>query len=165
MLAWDGLAIGNQQWPIYALAAVTVLYVVFRPILRRKKDPLEKLPTLSLTQQRTVEREMSNLLVEMSEMARQITAQLDTRAAKLQVLLDQADQKIAQLEEPGAHPAAQPASSSEADPRYREIYELAEQGRTPAEIAQQLARPRGEIELILALRPGKQDRSLIDSTR
>ena len=40
---------------------------------------------------------MSNLVVEMSEMARQITAQLDTRAAKLELLIKEADEKIARL--------------------------------------------------------------------
>ena len=38
----------------------------------------------SLASQCAVERDMSHLLVEMSEMARQITAQLDTRAAKFE---------------------------------------------------------------------------------
>ncbi len=38
------------------------------------------------------------------------------------------------------------------DPRHAEIYAWADQGRTPREIASQLGRPSGEIELILALR-------------
>ena len=41
---------------------------------------------------------MQNVLVELSNMARQITSQLNTRAAKLELLLQEADQKIAQLQ-------------------------------------------------------------------
>ena len=42
---------------------------------------------------------MGNLLVELSEMARQVTAQLDTRTLKLETLLKDADQRIAALKE------------------------------------------------------------------
>ncbi len=93
------LALSNDKmsWVVYMLGAITVVYIVVRPMMRRKKDPLATLPSLGVAQQRHVEREMQNLLVEMSEMARQITAQLDTRAAKLEALLREADQKIEQL--------------------------------------------------------------------
>ena len=43
------------------------------------------------------------------------------------------------------------------DPRHQEIYTLADQGRNSREIAQQLNRPTGEIDLILALRGRKND--------
>jgi ABC-type transporter Mla subunit MlaD len=163
----------TKQFALYALGAITILYVVFRPMLRaRKKDPLEKLPSLNLSTQRTVEREMQNLLVEMSAMARQITAQLDTRSAKLQALIDEADRKIQQIKQadagnvrptateddipifsppPDSQPPLEPAADSAAD-RYAEIHSLADQGRSPREIAQVLDRPVGEVELILALR-------------
>ncbi len=39
------------------------------------------------------------------------------------------------------------------DARHRQVYALADQGRSAAEIARQIDRPYGEIELILALRP------------
>jgi hypothetical protein len=165
------LLLQSDLWPVYVLATVTILYVVFRPMLRRKKDPLDKPLNMSLAQQRTVEREMSNLLVELSQMARQVTAQLDTRSAKLELLMQQADQKIDELKrlseaarpaapssgagEPaaGAHPVGTARSAPAPDPRHAEVYALADAGRSPQEIAQQLDRPRGEVELILALRP------------
>ena len=40
---------------------------------------------------------MESLLVELSEMARQISAQLDTRSQKLEILIREADEKIAAL--------------------------------------------------------------------
>jgi DNA-binding NarL/FixJ family response regulator len=38
------------------------------------------------------------------------------------------------------------------DPQHEAVYALADQGKATAEIARQLNRPNGEIELILALR-------------
>src|SRR5205823_6670835 len=97
------------------------------------------------------EEQMSNLLVELADMARQITAQLDTRAAKLELLIKEADAKIDALRSaanslpPSTSPAidagdpadvsdisdtpptaqsAAAASAPTADPRYAEVYEL-----------------------------------------
>src|SRR5438552_1915531 len=86
------------KWAVIVLAILTIIYVVMRPSLRRNKDPLSKEHrSSSLAQQRSVERQMSSLLVELSEMARQISAQLDTRSAKLEILIKQADEKLAAL--------------------------------------------------------------------
>lgn len=166
MLGIQFLALGNESlsWVVYALGALTILYVVLRPSLRKKKDPLSKFPMFSPSQQRAVEQQMSDLLVELSKMARQITAQLDTRSAKLELLIQEADEKIARLQRLSAvspaplqpaepdHDQVPPPSSPPLDPRHREVYTLADEGRTPQEIAQRLDRPQGEVELILALR-------------
>ena len=62
------------KWAVIAMGGLTLLYVLMRPSLK-KKDPLEK-PSgfAALSQQRAVEKQMTDLLVELSEMARQITA-------------------------------------------------------------------------------------------
>jgi len=156
---------GQSMWPVYALAAITILYVVFRPMLRKKRgDPLEKMPSMGLSSQRAVEREMNNLLVELSEMARQVTAQLDTRTAKLEALIEEADRKIAELrrvsggaiaaeaEQEGAGERGEERAGAAEDRRHADVYSLADRGRTSAEIAEELGRQRGEVELILALR-------------
>lgn len=97
----------TTKWMVIGLAVVTILYAVLRPAMRRK-DPMSSLskgkPFSSLAQQRAAERDMSNLLVELSEMARQITSQLDTRAARLETLLGEADAKIKELQALGAAP-------------------------------------------------------------
>jgi hypothetical protein len=156
------------EWiaPIIAFAAV--VFVLYRIRKQLKKDPLARAPVASsLAQQRSVERQMQNLLVELSEMARQITAGLDTRAAKLDALIHEADEKIATLTAlqrsisanppaaapPPVAPTAPPPCAYEPDPRHVEVYTLADQGQSPSQIAGQLNRPNGEIELILALRP------------
>ena len=109
-----------------------------------------------------VERDMSNLLVELSAMARQITAQIDTRSAKLELLIREADEKIAALRaatpQTGGAPFSMP---SPAAPRAEEHRTgrfgacrgvcTGRPGKSPREIAAQLGRPDGEIELILAV--------------
>jgi len=155
----------TMQWIVYVVGALTILFVVLRPSLR-KKDPLKDSgPKLSMSQQRSVEREMSNLLVELSEMARQITGQLDTRAARLEALMQEADKKIAELKrletvhhEPEIKPLEPKPAPIPNDARYSAIYSLADAGHSVQEIAQQLNRPRGEVELILALRVPSESR-------
>jgi hypothetical protein len=165
-------------WIAIAVGILTVVYVTLvRPLRQKKtKDPLEQPPVrTSLAQQRAVERDMSNLLVELSEMARQMTAQLDTRAAKLELLLKEADDRIETLRSMGGNPAGSATGSTAADrlegviqearaalgpslseqkidPRHAQVYDLADEGHSPQEIARRLDRPSGEIELILALR-------------
>ena len=147
------------RWLVICLAILTIIYAVVRPMFRRK-DPLNRPSSFtSLAQQRSVERQMQNVLVELSEMARQISAQLDTRAAKLEMLIKEADQKIAALNKGSSAPAAPNGQSDEiadsapsVDPRHARIYALADAGQSASQIAQELNQPSGEIELILALR-------------
>jgi hypothetical protein len=175
-------------WMVIAVVILAIVYVTFvRPLRQKKKDkdPLQRRPVPgALARQRAVESEMSNLLVELSEMARQMTAQLDTRAAKLELLLKEADEKILLLRAarggglgsgpvPSADDDSEAAASAAAalegvirearapshaampeplEPRHARVYDLADEGHSPQEIARQLERPSGEIELILALR-------------
>jgi hypothetical protein len=159
----------TTTWIAYALAVLAIGYIMLRS-RAVKKDPLQRgTASSSLAQQRSVERQMQTLLVELSEMARSIGAGLDTRAAKLQALLDEADGRIAEVKSllnnrPTSSAAVttdrQPvteheavAAESESDQRHAQVYAMADQGRNPHEIAAALGRQRGEIELILALRP------------
>jgi hypothetical protein len=168
-----------------ALGGFALIYiVVLRPMVKKKKDPLERSSPSSpimrgLGQQRGLEREMQNLLVEYERMIRNMTAGLDTRAAKLEVLLHEADEKLAAMRAANsgmANPSfrrADPAPGGEDetlntlrteqaaaldtpsfDPRHADVYALADQGLSAKAVARKLGRPDGEIELILALRSG-----------
>ncbi len=101
---------------------------------------------------------------EMEDLARRLAAQLDDKAARLEVLLRQADERIEALgtavpggagqsrgtRNSGPRPrAADPRSS---DPLARAVYEHADAGLTSIEIAQELDEQVGKVELILALR-------------
>ena len=129
---------------------------------------------------REVATEVQSLLGDLEETSRRLTAQLDNRYTRLEQLLAEADDRIRRLEE--LTPTAQPSSSSAPavpepvltdaqrtlarlrtergappaaqDPAYQPIYTLADRGRNSREIAQELGRQPGEIELILALRRG-----------
>ncbi|HMO27389.1 MAG TPA: hypothetical protein PKB10_14085, partial [Tepidisphaeraceae bacterium] len=93
-------------------ALVVMAWLTLRP--RRRKDPLDRPPGFaSLSQQRAVEREMTNLLVELEKMARQMNAQLDTRAAKLEALLQDADNRIAELQRLQGQPVNTPVESAD----------------------------------------------------
>jgi DNA-binding NarL/FixJ family response regulator len=154
-----------QKWILVSAGALTVMYLVMRPFKKRRSDPLAASPHLSLAGQREVERQMTELLVELEQMARQMTAQLDTKAKKLELLIKEADEKIGLLQSAGHAPQAPMvaramtetapglATFASQDPRHIEVYELADAGQSARQIAQQLSRPQGEIELILALRP------------
>jgi hypothetical protein len=158
----------DKQWMIYAAGGAAVIYLLMRmQAKKRGKDPLSDAPVrFPLSQQKSVEREMQNLLVELSEMSRQITAQLDTRSAKLEVLIQEADQRIAELRaltgDDGrslpnlSAPRTSITPAPQDDPRHAAVYQLADQGMNCQQIAQELGRHSGEIELILALR-GKKD--------
>jgi hypothetical protein len=166
------------SWVAIGIGVLTVVYIAFiRPFKRdKKKDPLSRAaPEPGLARQRGVERDVSNLLVELSEMTRQMTAQIDTRAAKLEALIREADEKISMLRSLGSgcgiggepHGILVEAKLLEADavrmrtvvdpvpaadPRHAEVYDLADEGQSAQEIARQTGRPSGEVELILALR-------------
>jgi hypothetical protein len=184
-LAQFNLNLDSNDAKAYVAIAVGVLGLAYLWLRqsRKRKDPLEKAPFSSLSQQRAVERQMQSLLVEMAEMVRQMTAAIDTRAARLNLLIEEADRRIAELQRlgvtgptrPDAANAATPrlagsadppadlagieALSDGPDPRHADIYALAADGLPAHEIARRLSRPRGEVELILALRPRPERRA------
>lgn len=153
-----------QKWALICAGALTLLYIVMRPFKKGRKDPLKPSTNLSLAGQRELERQMTELLVELEKMARQMTAQLETRTHKLELLIKEADQKIASLqgiarntptpgdESPSIEMAPEIRAVTLSDSRHAQVYELADEGQSARQIAQQLGRPQGEIELILALR-------------
>ena len=179
LLAMNVFNDANAPYIILGLGAFVVLYMVIRPMMRRKNDPFQKpFAARSLTQQRSVERQMESLLVELSEMSRQLSAQLDTRAMRLELLIKEADEKIDALRDALRHAKAEssarsppeqfpdtrdapPARDSQTyvdpvvdiiDPAHAQVHALADAGKTVPQIAAELSRPSGEIELILALR-------------
>jgi hypothetical protein len=164
----------TTTWVALVIGAVATAFVMIRAKARKNRDPLERssFGGPSLAQQRNFERQMSNLLLELTEMSRTMSASLDTRAARLEALLDEADRKIAQLEqmrqggnvpstsvpqmtiartEPEPPEPAHPTDDVES--QHEQVYALADQGCSLQEIAQRLNQPDGEIELILSLRP------------
>jgi hypothetical protein len=155
---------------LMGLSIVVIMYLTFRK--RQRSDPLHSPMRLSLQQQKALERDMQSVVVELSEMSRQMSAQLETRAAKLELLIQEADEKIATLNAALASlqgsitgqstPIDLPAPmkspglrlvKDDTEDRWAEVYRLADQGLSTAQIATHLNRPEGEIDLILHIRP------------
>ncbi len=113
---------------------------------------------------------------ELAQLYKQAAAELDVRLERMERLLALADERTAQLQslqsERGAHagsgngartdhaPAGAPHSApatpvpAHADDTTRQVYALADAGRSPVQIAQQLGTHTGKVQLILALRQG-----------
>jgi hypothetical protein len=103
-------------------------------------------------------------MADAEELTRRLAAILDNKAARLEVLIQQADERVRRLERsatgPGPKPerspdrvrTAEPEPRDPVDPFHRKVYELADQGLTPVDIARKIDRPTGQVELILALR-------------
>ena len=113
------------------------------------------------------------LLIQLEEMARRINAQVDTKFAKLDRVVMDADDRLAKLEaalrradrlatvessstkseSSGAGVQAAPACADHpTDTRHAGVYDLADAGKSPVEIAERLGTPLGEVEVILNLR-------------
>lgn len=110
------------------------------------------------------------------ELARHLAAQIDAKAERLERLIRLADDRLAALEQAAAEgmldapsgladarePKAgrvgraigggAPSATLEADPVTRRVHELADEGRSPREIALTLGEHVGKVQLILALR-------------
>lgn len=102
--------------------------------------------------------------VEAHDFTRQLAALLDSKAARLERLIADADERLARLDRTGggaarpqrpidAAPCPAPSIASPAtNPAHERIYRLADQGLDPIEIARKTGQPTGQVELILALR-------------
>jgi septal ring factor EnvC (AmiA/AmiB activator) len=132
-------------------------------------------------QGRTVQRDMEQLLTELERLAARLNEQLDAKHQDLQQSLAEADKRISALRilldeakrrlDRGPLATTPARESGPADTfrdevespsvardqrpapdRRRRIYQLADEGLTPLQIAVQLGQPVGEVELILNLR-------------
>lgn len=189
------------------LSAIAIMLILmrrhqFRSATRRD---VSREQIARLRDQRNLQQSMDELLLQIEEMSRQVSAQLDTKYAKLELVIRDADERIARLEnllgrrETAAAPVAAapsgtmdstraanvsrarektrsviaatdrqtfaeaspasgtsggkpPISRENDDPRFKQIYDLADAGHTPIQTAEALALPLGEVELILNLR-------------
>ena len=109
---------------------------------------------------------------QLHDVARDLAARLNNRAERLEQLIVEADERIARLDDlvpqqeqaPGSPPVAAteapaPPWPDETPPRRRtldpvteSVYELADAGHDPIQIARRLDEQIGKVELILALR-------------
>jgi hypothetical protein len=111
-----------------------------------------------LRDQQELQGSLEELLVQLEETAARINAQIDARLTRLEAALQAADERVGRLDAPscGARPAAL-ASTPPPPPlpgtsKSQRVRELADKGTSALAIADALAMPIGEVELILNLR-------------
>ena len=186
--------VGDKPWNMTGIfwlllivfAAFFLLRATSRRLARSQADKylsVQERVNRKVKGQDRVVSQMNELMAALADLSRQINGQIDTRLAKLEVLLSQADETIAKLdgvvggrkrsvkagqgrggETEGAKGAVASSAAKEIheisesfhgsmpiSPESREVLELAEKGLSKIEIAGELHRPVGEIELILAL--------------
>lgn len=109
---------------------------------------------------------LERTMADAEELTRRLAAILDNKAARLETLIAQVDERLARLGEAQdsaprtpsplrerAPEAPRPLPSAEGgDLFHRKVYELADQGLSPIDIARRIDKPTGQVELILALR-------------
>lgn len=169
---------------VMMLVAIVLLTLLLLSTLRRRgsrrggaqrMDPQEKEQHMrEVSGMRSDVREM---MVELEELARRFSAQLDAKSMRLEKLIEEADRKSERLEQltrqmpdgdgrceghsesvphheaPQMHAASSPAAREQPmDPMTRRVCDMADEGRAPLEIARELDEQVGKVELILALR-------------
>jgi hypothetical protein len=177
-LASDSTLFGTMLMAVAVLMLGIMVWVHTRMQSRRREgeklSPQEKVARAQ--QAAGMNNEMRRMMVELEELTRHFGSQLDAKSIRLEKLIREADQRIAQLSQ--LHKAPEDAvegrsdqppqaramngqptagyhenrSDSGDDPLASSIYEMADQGDTPIEIARRLGEHIGKVELILALR-------------
>ncbi|MEM6505388.1 MAG: hypothetical protein AAF711_07965 [Planctomycetota bacterium] len=163
-----------EQWQ-YGIAAVGILFIIMamfslgrgrqRSAASRDtgRDHLER-----AREKQGVRDELEALMVDINRMARDLGGQLDAKIIRIEKATQEAEERIAQLQalrdelsdpyalkQPGPDQLVTPqAGADTTDTFTRQVYALADEGKGPRDIAQQLDEHVGKIELILALRSG-----------
>ncbi|HPD29889.1 MAG TPA: hypothetical protein PLL20_07840 [Phycisphaerae bacterium] len=162
----------QNLFPLALLVALTtyLLWTSRRKLRQHANQPKRSTPQrepepVSPGSKEQLRRDLESLIAELEQLSRKISAEIDTRFAKLEAAMHDADRRIAALhrltqqqegstarmpareESEGAKPA-----SDRPEDRYALIYELTDVGFSPVEIARDLGRTPGEVELILNLR-------------
>ena len=183
-----------------AIIAVTMVMISLR---RRSADrgsaprAYAREQLAKLREQDEVRDDMAELMMQLEKLAREINAQVDTKFAKLEKAIADADARLAELKRLGVgeagtepdtlSPAPEatesgrtfslqtetseegasdlptdattlepPEPTEDRDSFQRQVLELTDAGKTPVEIARQLGRDVGEVELMINLnRRGK----------
>ena len=172
----DILAILNLDSPMLLVLGLTFVVTALMWNSVRRKSRASRVDGRISTQadrhnlrlQSQTRDDIDELMVRLDELSREICGQIDTRYAKLEHLIHEAERVTAELRSaPGRGPAgdgqpesAAPAAPPPADPRHADILSRAEQGAAPVDIARQLGLTVGEIELVLSLDRSRRSQDL-----
>ncbi|MEQ9453913.1 MAG: hypothetical protein RLN76_04885 [Phycisphaeraceae bacterium] len=149
------------------VAILFILMALFSFAARKRQAP--RTPARDqledLKQRKSFRDDLGNLMVEVEELTRRFSSQIDAKTVRLERLIQEAEIRIDQLnqlearhgQKPSPTPstsdsAGTPDSASPMQTLTRSVHTLADQGHDPAEIAEKLGEHIGKVELILALR-------------
>jgi hypothetical protein len=155
-----------------------VMLATYRKNRRSRQKPTSTVRDQyrQVNRQAVVTKDVDQAMVELDRLARQIHGQIDTRFAKLEAVIRDADQRIVTLSRltnaprgsapldvtlesqapPVTVPASVAASAPISDQRYDAIYRMSDGGTSTVDIARKSGKTKGEVELILALRDSRR---------
>lgn len=166
MLIDNPILVLAQEKPISPLAGMLfsvgimlILLGVWSSLRKKLRNPDRYPPPPAerierLKQRHGAKASIESLMVDAEELTRRLAAHLDNKAERIEILLNESKQVLARLESAtenaaGGHPSAPRVLE---DPTTRSIYDLADKGCSPIEIAESLEEQVGKVELVLALR-------------
>ena len=173
-------AMSGSQIFLLALAvgALTILMIsTYRRTRARRSQPRTSVREryTELQAKAAATRDVEQIMLELDQLARQIHGRIDTRFAKLESVIRDADARIEKLNRMvrsaqgdstiditlEAEDPRQPVTPAkeETDNRRAAIYRLADSGLSFTEIGQKVEKTAGEVELILALRRARNEPS------
>lgn len=184
-------AISTTQIVLIIGVILSLLWAAASSLKRMKhagRIPQPSIRELTAVSEKTksAARDLEELMAELDQLSHQLHGRLDAKIEKLATVIKLADERIDQLQrlsraanhEPTVDvtihqdevtppPATTTTMPNSLDQRHASIYQLADGGLSPLEIASEINKPAGEIELILALRKARSqaaDRSIILQT-
>jgi len=174
MLAAKTFGFDSAQMLLLAMGVGILAVVMVSTRNRIRRSQASSRPSAldryaDLREQRGAARDLETVMKELDELSRQIHGRLDTKLAKLEVLIGDADRRIEKLARLQRAAAGEPTVDVTLEPEvpcpsrdlpltpaapdpHEAVYRLADSGLKPVEIARELSRNTGEIELILSLR-------------
>lgn len=136
------------------IGAVALAYTFMRMIRKGRPprpgevDPAERVAAVRDRAASQGKGTLDGVMADATELSQRLAAQLDTKAARLEQLIAEADAKIAALEARGGVGAKEEPE----DPRHAEVLAMSGRGMSSVEIARATGMPTGQVELIVALR-------------
>jgi hypothetical protein len=157
LLFWQVLSI-----VICAAGLATVIILVRTPHAKKSGERSFDRSVVDASELDARISELRSLMADADELAHLLGTRLSEQAAHLEALLDRAESRSSRVIAPTREPRHLGERSESAptptDSLAARIFELADQGVRPAEIARRVGQHAGKVELMLALRGRDQSR-------
>ncbi len=173
----------SPQQLLFILGIVIVTFTMLRSVRKKLREPRNEPHAYTkelyqrIKEEKSAAKEVNTVMLELEQLARHINGQIDTRFAKLETAIRDADQRIDRLgrllrETRGEQTLnytvddrnvpKQPSPSSlektTVEPSHKHVIELSQKQYNTLEIAQKTDKTVGEVELILALHKTRTDK-------